>query len=54
MNSLIIKLAHKFYEKNGFLRVTKSDLPDNFPIMLSDNIFYCLTVPITSFPAEDY
>lgn len=47
-------VAHKFYEKNGFLRVTNSDLPESFPIMLSDNIFYCLTVPITCLPAEDY
>ena len=39
------KVAHKFYEKNNFVRVTKSELPDNFPIMLSDNIFYRLTVP---------
>ncbi len=39
------KVAHKFYEKNGFVRVTKSKLPESFPIMLSDNIFYCLTIP---------
>lgn len=39
------KVAHKFYESNGFVRVTKSELPQNFPIMLSDNIFYRLTVP---------
>lgn len=38
------RLAHKFYEKNGFVRVNKSELPNIFPIMLSDNIFYCLTV----------
>lgn len=37
-------VAHKFYERNGFVRVTKSELPENFPIMLSDNIFYCLTI----------
>jgi GNAT superfamily N-acetyltransferase len=38
------KVAHKFYQKNGFVRITESELPDNFPIMLSDDIFYCLTV----------
>lgn len=40
------KVAHKFYQKNGFVRVIKSELPESFPIMLSDNIFYRLTVPI--------
>lgn len=40
------KVAHKFYEKNAFVRVTKSELPTNFPIMLSDDIFYRLAVPI--------
>mgnify|MGYP001800689511 CR=1 FL=1 len=39
------KLAHQFYEKNGFVRVTKSELPTSFPIMLVDDIFYRLTVP---------
>ncbi len=39
------KVAHKFYESNGFLRVNKLELPQHFPIMLSDNIFYRLTVP---------
>ncbi len=34
------KLAHQFYEKNGFVRVSKSELPSNFPIMLTDDIFY--------------
>ena len=39
-------VARKFYESNGFVQVTKSELPESFPIMLSDNIFYCLTIPI--------
>jgi len=38
------KVAHKFYEKNGFVKVTKSELPESFPIMLSDNIFYSLQI----------
>ena len=37
-------VAHKFYENNGFVRVTKSELPESFPIMLSDNIFYSLKI----------
>ncbi|NJN12631.1 MAG: GNAT family N-acetyltransferase [Richelia sp. RM1_1_1] len=39
------KVAHKFYEKNGFIQCTKSELPVSFPIMLSDNIFYRLRIP---------
>ncbi|BAY81208.1 GCN5-related N-acetyltransferase [Calothrix parasitica NIES-267] len=38
------KVAHKFYEKNGFIKVTKHELPEHFPIMLSDNIFYSLKI----------
>lgn len=32
--------AHRFYEKNGFREVLKTDLPSNFPIMRVDNKFY--------------
>jgi len=32
--------AHKFYEKNGFKEIHKSDLPDTFPIMKVDSKFY--------------
>ncbi|KST69677.1 GNAT family N-acetyltransferase [Mastigocoleus testarum] len=38
------KGALRFYEKNGFLPVSKSDLPASFPVMEKDNLFYCLTV----------
>ncbi|MEO0842705.1 MAG: GNAT family N-acetyltransferase [Cyanobacteria bacterium J06643_5] len=41
-----LELAHKFYQRNGFVRITKSELPESFPIMLSDNIFYRLTISV--------
>lgn len=38
------KAAHRFYEKNGFVLIDKLELPLNFPIMLGDNMFYCLNL----------
>ncbi len=35
------KAAHRFYEKNGFLEITKSQLPKSFPVMAVDTRFYC-------------
>lgn len=32
--------AHRFYEKNGFHQVQKSELPSSFPVMKVDSIFY--------------
>ena len=32
--------AHRFYEKNGFCEIDKSDLPDTFPVMKVDSRFY--------------
>lgn len=32
--------AHKFYEKNGFTEIPKSELPAAFPIMKVDSKFY--------------
>lgn len=32
--------ALRFYEKNGFTRVEKAALPDTFPFMTVDNVFY--------------
>lgn len=32
--------AHKFYEKNGFMKISKNDLPGTLPIMIVDTIFY--------------
>ncbi len=32
--------AHRFYEKNGFAEVSKSELPPSFPLMAVDSKFY--------------
>lgn len=32
--------AHRFYEKNGFTKIYKEDLPKTFPIMKVDTRFY--------------
>lgn len=32
--------AHRFYEKNGFVHISKENLPGTFPIMKVDSIFY--------------
>ncbi|WP_044528928.1 GNAT family N-acetyltransferase [Herbaspirillum sp. B65] len=34
--------AHRFYEKNGFRLIEKSDLPAAFPVMVVDTRFYAL------------
>lgn len=36
----LLKAAHRFYEKNGFQRIDKGDLPSFFPLMGVDNVFY--------------
>ncbi|XHR98338.1 hypothetical protein ACFJIV_24075 [Mucilaginibacter sp. UC70_90] len=38
----MLKAAHRFYEKNGFTRLAKQDLPESFPLMAADTIFYQL------------
>lgn len=35
--------AHKFYEKNSFVEIPKSVLPDTFPVMDVDSKFYMYT-----------
>lgn len=37
-----LKAAHRFYEKSGFGRIAKEDLPSYFPRMETDTIFYHL------------
>lgn len=32
--------AHRFYEKNGFVEIAKSELPPAFPVMSVDSRFY--------------
>ncbi|MES2097101.1 MAG: GNAT family N-acetyltransferase [Pseudomonadota bacterium] len=34
--------AHRFYERNGFERIDKSDLPEGFPLAPVDTRFYAL------------
>ncbi len=34
------KAAHRFYEKNGFVEVFRSELPSSFPVMEVDKKFY--------------
>ncbi len=34
--------AHRFYEKNGFLRINKTELPLLFPLVQVDTVFYKL------------
>lgn len=36
--------AHRFYEKNGFKLIDKTQLPEEFPIVLVDNRFYRLDI----------
>ena len=36
--------AHRFYDKNGFEKILKADLPASFPIMKVDTIFYRYTI----------
>jgi len=38
----VMKAAHRFYEKNGFKRSEKHELPTSFPLMSADNVFYKL------------
>ncbi|MHC5233344.1 GNAT family N-acetyltransferase [Brucella sp. LJL56] len=34
--------AHRFYEKNGFCEIARTDLPESFPIMAVDTKFYAM------------
>ena len=36
--------AHRFYEKQGFEKIIRADLPPTFPAMLVDSIFYRYTL----------
>jgi GNAT superfamily N-acetyltransferase len=37
--------AHRFYEKNGFTEIKKTELPMSFPIMSVDSKFYRTSIP---------
>lgn len=36
--------ALRFYERNGFITISKEDLPADFPLMQVDNVFCKLTI----------
>jgi len=40
----VMKGAHRFYEKNGFVSLEASELPPNFPRSAVDTVFYRLTL----------
>jgi len=40
----LLKAAHRFYERNGFQRISKDDLPSYFPTMMGENIYYQLSL----------
>lgn len=36
--------AHRFYEKNGFVEIDRTELPQSFPVLAVDKKFYRFTV----------
>lgn len=38
------KAAHRFYEKNDFKEIERSSLPEDFPLVFVDNVFYRYTI----------
>lgn len=37
----VYRAAHRFYEKSGFVEVTRSEVPDSVPLMDVDVKYYC-------------
>ncbi len=37
----MLKAAHRFYEKSGFVTLPVEDLPTDFPRVAVDTVFYC-------------
>lgn len=35
-----MKAAHRFYERNGFMTIEKASLPEYYPNMATDNMYY--------------
>jgi GNAT superfamily N-acetyltransferase len=35
-----LKAAHRFYERNGFRRISREELPVYFPTMMGENVYY--------------
>ncbi|MNY10190.1 acetyltransferase [compost metagenome] len=40
----VLQAAMRFYERNGFKKIEKSTLPELFPLMNADNVFYHLAI----------
>lgn len=40
--------AHRFYEKNGFIEINYSDLPEVFPVLQVDKKFYMYAISKSS------
>lgn len=38
----MLKAAHRFYEKNGFERLMSEEMPEYFPRMKGENVYYHL------------
>jgi GNAT superfamily N-acetyltransferase len=48
-----MKAAHRFYERNGFRTIAKDDLPDYYPNMSTDNLYYYCTFNNPTFHEDD-
>lgn len=40
----VLQAAQRFYERNGFVKIKKETLPERFPLMSADDIFYHLHI----------
>ncbi|MCC3215960.1 GNAT family N-acetyltransferase [Chryseobacterium sp. X308] len=40
----VLKAAQRFYERNEFVKIEKSNLPVKFPLMSADDVFYHLNL----------
>jgi len=40
----VLTAAQRFYERNGFERINRTALPDYFPLMSADTVFYHLVL----------
>ncbi|MEO6685868.1 MAG: GNAT family N-acetyltransferase, partial [Dyadobacter sp.] len=40
----MLKAAHRFYEKNGFVKMKSEEMPDYFPRMMGENVYYHLLI----------
>ena len=48
----VLKAAHRFYERNHFVRIDAAELPSYFPRMTVDTLFYSLDVTQTKQNAD--